>query len=85
MHKQITQTAQWVFRSNRPTRVINYTIQAITPSWTVKVKPKTEMRLKGDGKFIWFSLEYFFLKDKICLVFECQTQISLVFLDRVTL
>lgn len=84
MHKQITQTAQWVFRSNRPTRVINYTIQAITPSWTVKVKPNTETCLKGDRKFIWLSLETF-LKDKGCLVFECQTQISFVFLDRVTL
>lgn len=40
--KQITQTAQWVFRSNRPTRVINYTIQAITLSPTVKAAPNTE-------------------------------------------
>lgn len=45
MHKQITQTAQWVFRSNRPTRVLNYTIQGITPSPTVKATPNTEKGL----------------------------------------
>lgn len=51
--KRITQTAQWVFRSNRHTSVMNYKIQAANPSRTAKATPNTETcPLTGEAKHI---------------------------------
>lgn len=74
MHKQITQTAQWVFRSNWPTRVINYTIQAIMQSPTVKTQHWNVSHRGGKTHLLWEM----FVVDKGWLVYFPSLQTILI-------